>query len=163
MSLVNDYARADHAVRQLSWATYMVDVDGKNKYMQDENWLTDGYGDYVRHYLRSMAFMPEIAPANQDHLLFSSSVVQHVFYEGQLDKYYYPNLTDYAKIQLHYQVYDADGSEVIRLAKKPSGVLFDNKEGMEGQLDQGYQWKPLDNGGVLTIKRKNVKRVTVLR
>jgi hypothetical protein len=163
MSLMEDFDRADHAVRQLNWATYMVDIDGKNKYMQDENWLTDGYGDYVRHYLRSMAYMPEIAPSDQDHLLYSSSVVQHIFYEGQLHKYYYPGLTDYSKIQLHYQAYDADGTEVIRLAKKPSGVLFENKEGAEGQLEQGYQWKPLNNGGVLTIKRKNAKKITILK
>jgi hypothetical protein len=61
--LTGDRSGADHAIRQLNWATYMVDVDGKNRYMQDENWLTDGYGDYVRHYLRSMAAMPELAPA----------------------------------------------------------------------------------------------------
>ena len=123
MRLSGDRSRFDHAVRQLNWATYMVDVDGKNRYMQDENWLTDGYGDYVRHYLRAMAAMPELAPANEDHLLSSTSVVQHVFYKGQMGKYYFPPLKDTLNAQLHYAVFDEKGTEVLRLLQKPSGVL----------------------------------------
>ena len=57
------------AIRRLNWATYMVDNDGKNRYPRDDIWLTDGYGDYVRHYLRSMAAQPELAPDDQNHLL----------------------------------------------------------------------------------------------
>jgi hypothetical protein len=68
------------AVRNLSWATYMVDTDGKNRYYRDDVWLTDGYGDYVRHYLRSMAAAPELAPADQNHLLRTSSVVRAIEY-----------------------------------------------------------------------------------
>ncbi|MCP4313890.1 MAG: hypothetical protein GY790_21765, partial [Bacteroidetes bacterium] len=40
------------AIKQLSWATYMVKSNGQNCYPRDGVWLTDGYGDYVRHYLR---------------------------------------------------------------------------------------------------------------
>ena len=50
-----DRSRKAQAVRNLDWATYMVDTDGKNRYYRDDIWLTDGYGDYVRHYLRAMA------------------------------------------------------------------------------------------------------------
>ena len=57
-----DPSRKAQAVRNLSWATYMVDTDGKNRYYRDDVWLTDGYGDYVRHYLRAMAAAPELAP-----------------------------------------------------------------------------------------------------
>lgn len=59
----------------LSYSIYMVDVDGKNRYIEDENWLTDSHGDFVRHYLRSMAAMPELAPATQDLLLPTPSVI----------------------------------------------------------------------------------------
>lgn len=62
------------AVRQLNWATYMVDKDGKNKYFHDEVWLIDGYGDYIRHYLRAMAAAPELAPDNKDTLLRRSGL-----------------------------------------------------------------------------------------
>jgi hypothetical protein len=75
-----DPSRKAQAVRNLSWATYMVDADGKNRYYQDDIWLTDGYGDYVRHYLRSMAAAPEIAPPGQNHLLRTSSVIRAIGY-----------------------------------------------------------------------------------
>ena len=163
MRLSGDRSRFDHAVRQLNWATYMVDVDGKNRYMQDENWLTDGYGDYVRHYLRAMAAMPELAPANEDHLLSSTSVVQHVFYKGQMGKYYFPPLKVTLNTQLHYAVFDEKGTEVLRLLQKPSGVLFDNKRANETDSPEGYEWNQLGTGGVLTIRRTKTKMVTILQ
>ncbi|MCL6545385.1 MAG: hypothetical protein K6T61_09145, partial [Bryobacteraceae bacterium] len=73
-------ADKDAAIRRLNWATYMVDVDGKNRYPRDDIWLTDGYGDYVRHYLRAMAAAPELAPEDQNHLLRTSSVIQKISY-----------------------------------------------------------------------------------
>ena len=68
-----DWSRKEQAVRNLNWATYMVAEDGRNRYYRDDVWLTDGYGDYVRHYLRSMAAAPELAPPDQNHLLRTSS------------------------------------------------------------------------------------------
>ena len=67
-------------MRNLNWATYMVDTDGKNRYYRDDVWLTDGYGDYVRHYLRAMAAVAELAPPDQNHLLRTRSVVRTIEY-----------------------------------------------------------------------------------
>jgi len=75
-----DLSLKEDAIRRLNWATYMVDTDGKNRYIRDDNWLTDGYGDYVRHYLRAMASAPELAPNDQNHLLRTTSVVQSIQY-----------------------------------------------------------------------------------
>jgi hypothetical protein len=75
-----DWSRKEMQVRRLNWATYTVDADGKNKYPGDDIWLTDGYGDYVRHYLRAMASSPDLAPDGQNHLLRSSSVIQTIEY-----------------------------------------------------------------------------------
>ncbi len=75
-----DCTNKDQAIRGLNWATYSVDSDGKNRYPNDDIWLTDGYGDYVRHYLRAMASLPELAPDNQNHLLRTSSVIQEIHY-----------------------------------------------------------------------------------
>jgi hypothetical protein len=163
MLLTGDWSNRDGAIRQLNWATYMVDVDGKNRYMQDENWLTDGYGDYVRHYLRAMAALPELAPANGDHLLESTSVVQHIFYKGQMGKYYYPMAKDTQAIQLHYMVYDAAGTEQIRLLKKPSGVLLEDRSVAENNGEESFTWKALARGGILTIKRTKSKNVVILK
>lgn len=81
-----DNTDKDMAIRQLNWTTYAVDDDGKNKYPDPntyEIWWTDGYGDYVRHLLRSMAAAPELAPSNQNHLLHSSSVIRAIVYQPQ--------------------------------------------------------------------------------
>ena len=75
-----DVSLKEDAILRLNWATYTVDTDGKNRYIRDDNWLTDGYGDYVRHYLRAMASAPELAPEDQNHLLRTSSVVQSIQY-----------------------------------------------------------------------------------
>ena len=163
IDLTGDRSRYDHAIRQLNWATYMVDHDGKNFYPTNGVWMTDGYGDYSRHYLRSMASAPELSPAGEDHLLFSSSVVQHIFYRDQLGKYYFPAIRDPKTTELHYATFDTVGKEIIRLAKKPGGVLFDNIPVKENDQLNGYEWKPLTKGGVLTIRRKNSRQITILR
>jgi hypothetical protein len=80
-------ARKQQAIRRLNWATYSVDTDGKNRYPNDDVWLTDGYGDYVRHYLRAMASMPELAPNDQNHLLRTSSVIQSIEYRSDKIRY----------------------------------------------------------------------------
>lgn len=76
-----DTTRKAAAIRQLNWATYWVDDDGENRYPENDIWLTDGYVDYVRHYLRAMASCPELAPVDQNHLLRTSSVVQNIQYD----------------------------------------------------------------------------------
>ena len=163
MLLTSDRSRYAHAVRQLNWATYMVDFDGKNFYPTNAVWMTDGYGDYVRHYLKAMAASPELAPSDESHLLYSSSVVQHMFYRTQLGKYYFRAIRDATKTEIHYATFDTTGTEVIRLAKKPSGVLFNNTPAKENDTREGYDWKPLGKGGVLTIRRTNARQVTILR
>lgn len=163
MQLTGDRTRYQHAIRQLNWATYMVDHDGKNFYPTNGVWMTDGYGDYVRHYLRAMAAAPELSPSNENHLLFSSSVVQHMFYRDQMGKYYFRAISDRAKAEIHYTTFDSTGTEILRLTKKPVGVLFDNIPGNEGSSNQGYEWKPLSKGGILTVRRSHSRNVTILR
>jgi hypothetical protein len=97
-----DCSRKAEAIRGLNWATYAVNVDGANRFPQDDIWLTDGYGDYVRHYLRAMASAPELAPDDQDHLLRTTSVVQSIVYG--------PGKITYVK-------YDAASSELFKLGR----------------------------------------------
>lgn len=166
VSLTDDTARKENAVRQLNWATYMVDYDGKNRYPQDDNWLTDGYGDYVRHFLRAMAVLPELAPSGEEHILFSSSVVQEAEYKNKSGIYYIngPDNPDFENIKLRYTTFDKEGTEKIRLLKKPSGILLGKvsiKESDNLSIDS-FQWHPLKNGGILIVNRKNGNEVTVL-
>jgi hypothetical protein len=166
MKLTGDMFHYDNAVRQLNWATYMVDDDGKNRYPNDANWLTDGYGDYVRHFLRSMAAIPALAPSDEEHILSSTSVVQEAAYAPLPDKWYMNWLgkTDLKTIRIFYRTFDTTGTEQIRLLKKPSAVLLNLKPVTELKelTAQGFTWKALNKGGILTIKRENCDKVIVV-
>ena len=165
VSLSGDSSLYENAVRELNWATYMVDADGKNCFPNDEPWLTDGYGDYVRHYLRAMDAIPSLTAANENHILSSTSVIQQADYAGHLKKYYglgFENV-DSNKVQLFYRTYDTTGTEKIRLTKKPSGILLEYKPIAEQATGEGFSWKPLESGGLLTIRRWQGRKVIVLK
>lgn len=95
-----DWSAKDAAIQRLTWASYWVDSDGKNQYPGDDIWLTDGYGDFVRHYLRAMASAPELAPDDQNHLLRTSSVIQSIAY---------------GKSEIQYDKFDPSSEEVFKL------------------------------------------------
>jgi hypothetical protein len=126
-----------NAVRQLHWATYMVDFDGKNFYPTNAVWMTDGYGDYVRHYLRAMASAPELAPDDSDHLLSSSSIIQQI---------------NYNENRITYKTFDDNSVELLRLTSKPNEVFVDGKSLNESQSENtGWQWETMTKGGILRI------------
>lgn len=166
VKLTGDRTRYDNAVRQLNWATYMVDWDGKNRYPRDEVWLTDGYGDYVRHYLRAMAVAPELAPSNENHILSTTTILKQVDYPPLLNKFLQkvvPGefLEDAA---VYYQSFEKNSTETIRLTDKPSAVLVqDRKISENGSGGDSWSWKSLTMGGVLTVKHDSGDRIIVLR
>jgi hypothetical protein len=100
-----DASLRDPALRRLAWASYWVDFNGMNRYPGDDIWLTDGYGDFVRHYLRSMASDPELAPNDANHLLRTSSVLRSIAYSGS---------------GIRYEKFDAVSEEMFKLgASRP--------------------------------------------
>jgi len=146
--LSGDTTFTENAIRTLNWATYTVSNDGRNRYIRDDIWLTDGYGDYVRHYLRAMAAMPELAPAGENHLLGSSSVVTSIVY--------FPGSVDYV-------TFDNESAEVLRLNQKPSRVTADRivLHEVENPSDTGWMWKALNDGGILRIIKKEQRNVVI--
>ncbi len=114
-----DASYRERAIRSFNWATYMANDDGTVTVGIDrpdyynQCWFTDGYFDYVPHFIDGMATMPETAPRDSDHLLRSSSVVQEV---------------EYAPLHIRYRTFDANASEVLRLTFKPARVLADGAE-----------------------------------
>jgi hypothetical protein len=103
-----DWTAKDAALRRLAWATYWVNFDGMTRYPRDDIWLTDGYGDFVRHYLRAMASDTELAPNSENHLLRTTSVIRSITY-GQRE--------------IHYEKFDGTSEEMLKLgAGSPSRV-----------------------------------------
>ena len=148
-----DASRKPQAVRLLNWATYMVDADGKNRYPGDDIWLTDGYGDYVRHYLRAMAAAPELSPKDKNRLLRTSSVVKTI---------------SYAKTGITYSTFDKSSRELLRVAFAPRGVKAGAAElprlDSASELDkrEGYTFGLKgDAPGVLRIRHDNSGDVTI--
>ena len=145
-----DTAFIRNAVRELSWATYMVDFNGENRYPVNDIWLTDGYGDYVRHYLRAMAVVPQLAPDNADHILQSSSIVQKI---------------SYTQVEIRYKTFDIISTEKFRLTSRPRKVQVNDKKIREdgGESVEGWMWQPLKTGGILTIKHIKGQEVQILK
>jgi hypothetical protein len=139
-----------NAIRQLNWATYMVDMDGKNFYPTNDIWMTDGYGDYVRHYLRAMAAAPQLAPDNADHLLSTSSIIKSIVYRPS---------------EIKYSVFDSASKEVFRLKDKPGSIRVNGKslEQTETIAPQGWTWQLLEKGGILTVSHTGGGEILITR
>ena len=148
--LSGDNTYTTNAIRTLNWATYTVAADGRNRYIRDDIWLTDGYGDYVRHYLRAMAAMPELAPKNSDHVLKSTSTICKIAYEPS---------------QITYSTFDNASEEIFRLVSKPEKVRVNDSELSETEdiSTEGWEWQPLDKGGVLKVKHADGNNVEIIR
>lgn len=137
-----------NAVRMLNWATYMVDNDGKNFYPTNAIWMTDGYGDYVRHYLRAMAAAPQLAPDNSNHLLRTTSIVSKITYGSS---------------KITYTVYDSSSEELFRLTSKPKKVTVDGNKLEQTYVtnSEGWAWESLPKGGILRIKHSIGKTIEI--
>ena len=164
-ALTGDTSMKENAIRELNWATYMVDVDGVNRFPTDDPWLTDGYGDYLRHFLRAMDAVPQLTPAGADHIISSTSIVIRADYAGAFNKFSYLAFSevDTSKAKLFYETFDSAGAERIRLAAKPSGILLNGVALKSAVSGEGYNWMPMSSGGLLTVRREKGKRVIVLK
>jgi hypothetical protein len=147
--LSGDTTFTENAIRTLNWATYTVASDGRNRYIRDDIWLTDGYGDYVRHYLRAMAAMPELAPVNKNRLLYSSSVVRSIKYLAHT---------------IEYITWDEEAHEVVHLISKPKGITIDGiNVGEEAEATkEGWSWQSLKKGGILRIYHSSGKIIKIM-
>jgi hypothetical protein len=109
--LTGDAEAKDKAFRSFNWATYLCRADG---IVNDQPilskpgiWFSDGYGDYIRHFMAGIGSNPEWAPPGQNHLVRSSSIVTNVRYSPQ---------------QVSYKTFDSNATEVLRLSFVPISV-----------------------------------------
>jgi hypothetical protein len=147
-----DPAARERAFRSLNWATYACGDDGIVAVAEDPNegwWFSDGYGDYIRHFLVAMAAVPDWAPRTEDHLLRSTSIVRHI---------------DYGPGQIAWTTFDAESEETLRLTFRPvrvlsSGVPISRRTALDGD---GYTDRPLASGGFLVrVRHSRAARVVL--
>jgi hypothetical protein len=140
-----DPRHKEEAYRHFNWATYSCAENGVVSVgpRWTGTWWSDGYGDYIKHFFEGMAAIPEWAPAGENHLLRSSSVVQKI---------------DYAPTTIAYRTFDDAGDEVLRLTAKPKRVRVGDRDLAEGK---NWKWEPLATGGVLRVQRSGGRDVRV--
>jgi hypothetical protein len=128
-------ARA-RAFRSLNWATYLASDRGvvKDTALPVEvtvgGWFSDGYGDYIRHFMAAIASVPAWAPGDQNHVLRTASVARSVRY------------TDDA---IEYATFDATSDDVLRLRKAPAEI----RVGATVLPATGHTVESLPSGGVV--------------
>lgn len=142
-----DGSYAGNAVLMLNWATYMVNHDGRNFYPTNAIWMTDGYGDYTRHYIRAMAADPSLAPDNANHMLRTNSIVKNVSYGPKT---------------ILYETFDNSGEELFRLQSKPEKITINGKTIRGKNTKEGWSWEALPTGGALTVRRAHGNRVEII-
>lgn len=108
--VTGDLDSKERAFRSFNWATYSARENGLVKTSLDEGtgyWFSDGYGDYMRHFQRGLASVPEWAPVAESHLLGFTSVVRSIRYDVNA---------------LQYETFDPAGVEVLKLAHPPKAI-----------------------------------------
>jgi hypothetical protein len=125
--------------RSLNYATYFEASNGEvsccgRSLGTFQYWFSDGYSDYLRSFNWIMAAIPSLAPVGQSHLLGSTSVVQRIAYGHD---------------RITYRTFDADATEVLRLAFRPSSITAGGMAlHREASLDgAGYTLESLTGGG----------------
>lgn len=140
----------DQAFRFLNFATYMTHENGvvATGPTMPETWFSDGYTDYVRHFIDAMAAVPEWAPADRDHVLRSTSPIQAIRYNSG---------------RISFRTFDDQSDVVIRMVRKPRTVRVGNKTLMESKspVKEGFVWNPLSIGGVMRLTYASGNEVNI--
>jgi len=144
----NDWFK-NEAFENFNWATYCTSNRGFVSVGTSWKgaWFSDGYGDYIKHFIDGIAAVPEWAPDNENHLLSSTSVVQDIKYE---------NTT------IVYRTY-LPSTEILKLTRIPERILVDGKviPKSEVQVKNTWNWEKLENGGVLRINHLEGRMVKI--
>lgn len=132
--LTGDECYHEKARRCLSWASYMANEDGTVTVGIDrpdyynQCWFTDGYFDYVPHFIDCMAALPELASSDTDHMLRSTSIIKDI---------------EYLPLQIAYISAEQVGVQRLRLTFEPrqvyaGGTLLDRHSKQEDK--PGWHW-----------------------
>ncbi len=140
----------EEAFRYFNHASYMAEPDGviqTGHTWGDEIWFSDGYVDYIRHFMEGLAAIPEWVPVG-NHLLKSSSVVQSIEYKAN---------------QINFITFD-DASEVtLRTISKPKLVFVSGKNIQSSKTLEAntWNWTPLEKGGVVKMKYSGGNKILI--
>ena len=141
-----DAPARDVAFRSFNWATYMCDRRGVVRVgpVEESLWFSDGYGDYIRHFMTGMGAVPEWSPPGEDHLLRSTSIVPEIAYERQA---------------IRYRAFDDTGEDVLRVTFAPATVTADGLPLATSATGQGWSYDA--RRGVLRVRRVGARAIAI--
>jgi hypothetical protein len=147
-----DAAARDRARRSLNWATYACREDGVvavGESQEEGFWFSDGYGDYIRHFLVAMGAEPDWAPTGEVHIVRSTSVVTRV---------------EYRRHEVAWKTFDGDAVETLRLPGLPSAVTAGGAPLScdEALAGEGFAVQALPSGGVVVRVRHHARGEVVV-
>jgi hypothetical protein len=133
-----DYREA--AFRSFNWVTYFQGLPGKTHAPWGENqwWFTDEFADGPRRLMDAFWAVPEWAPADESHLVGSSSVVTKIAY---------------GKGSVTYSTFDPESTDVLRLDFAPESVTAN------GRPLTRQQTLPSTGSGFIFDESKKVLRI----
>jgi hypothetical protein len=142
-----DVAFRDAAFRSFNWVTYFQGLSGgAHAPFGSQWWFTDEFADGPRRMMDAFWAVPEWAPADESHVLGSSSVVTRVHY---------------GKGSVTYSTFDLQSTDVLRLDFVPEFVTAGgNPLRQRKDLDQpGYVFE--ESTRVLRIRHDQANEVDV--
>jgi hypothetical protein len=128
-----DESYREAAFRSYNWVTYFQGLPGKTHAPWGENqwWFTDEFADGPRRLMDAFWAVPEWAPADESHLVGSSSVVTKITYGKGSVTYstFDPRSTDVLRLDFVPDSVSANGKPIARakiLSSTESGFTFDD-------------------------------------
>ena len=110
-AMTGDIAYKEMAYRSYNWVTYFQGLSrGAATPFGAQWWFTDQFADGPRRLMDAFWAVPEWAPADESHLLGSSSVVTHIAY---------------GRGSVTYSTFDPHSVDVLRLDFAPSSIMAD--------------------------------------
>ena len=148
--LTGDLGSRQKAYRALNWATYMISSSPQGQIIDGPSvgnvWFTDGYADYVRHFMRAMGAVPQWAPNGASHMTRATSVVTSITYRPG---------------EILYTTADPDGTETLKIGFTPAEVTADGSV-LPQRVDLGEPGWVYDGAtGVLRVRHAAARSVRV--
>jgi hypothetical protein len=135
------------AYRSYNWVTYFQGLPGKaHAPFTEQWWFTDQFSDGPRRLMDAFWAVPEWAPADESHLLGSSSVVNRISYRAG---------------SLTYSTFDAESTDVLRLNFAPETIMADGvpMQAVKNLDSPGYVFDPQTR--VLRVRHQGAHNIDI--
>src|SRR5882672_5036762 len=138
-----DVAYRDAAFRSYNWVTYFQGLSrDSHTPFGPQWWFTDEFTDGPRRVMDAFWAVPEWAPANESHLVGSSSPVTRIAY---------------ARGNVSYSTFDSASTDVLRLDFVPTSVMANGQEMKRLKSETGIGYSFDDATHVLRIRHAGAR------